>query len=156
MTVRLTSAGPAEIDAIMAVMAGAFDADFGEAWLAGQVLGSLATGLAWARLACNVDGSPLGFTLCRHLGPEAELLLIGVAPAARRGGVGRRLLDAAAADARRRDAVTMFLEVRDGNVGALALYRAAGYAVIGRRRDYYRGTGNTRFDALTLRVSLTD
>ncbi len=68
-----------------------------------------------------------GFTLCRHIGPEAELLLIGVDPAARRSGVGRALLGAAAADAARRDATTMFLEVRDGNTAALALYRAAGY-----------------------------
>ena len=151
---RLTPAGPAEIGAVMVVMAAAFDPNFGEAWSAGQVLTSLATGIAWARLAVDGDNRPIGFTLCRHIGPEAELLLIGVAPAARRGGIGRLLLDAAAGDARRRDAVTMFLEVRDGNAGALALYRAAGYTVIGRRRDYYRGDGGTRFDAITLRVAL--
>lgn len=155
MTLRLTAAAAADIDAVMAVMATAFAPGFGEAWSAGQVLGSLATGTAWARLARAAGAAPLGFTLCRHIGPEAELLLIGVAPAARRGGVGRALLATAADDARRRDATTMFLEVRDGNTAALALYRTAGYAVVGRRRDYYRGPDGAR-DALTLRLALED
>ena len=156
MMPQLAAAGAADIDAVMAVMDVAFDPGFGEAWSAAQVLGSLATGTAWARLARAGTDVPLGFTLCRQIGPEAELLLIGVAAAARRGGGGRALLAAAAADAQERGAATMFLEVRDGNAAALALYRAAGYAVIGRRRDYYRGRDGTRFDAITLQVALGD
>ncbi len=156
MTLTLAPAGAAEIDAVMAVMRVAFDPGFGEAWSAPQVLASLATGTAFARVATGADGSPAGFTLSRSIGPEAELLLIGVDPAARRGGVGRALLAAAADDARGRGAATMFLEVRDGNVAALALYRAAGYGVIGRRRDYYHGSNGRRFDAITLQVALND
>ena len=156
MTPRLMPAGPTDIDAVMRVMTVAFDPGFGEAWSAAQVLGSLATGGAWLRLARGAGGEPLGFTLCRLISPEAELLLIGVAPAVRRRGVARALLAAAAADARSRDATTLFLEVRDGNAAALALYRAAGYAVIGRRRDYYRGSAGARFDAITLQAALGD
>lgn len=156
MTPRLTAAGAADIDAVMRVMAVAFDPGFGEAWSAAQVLGSLATGSAWIRIARGPGDAPLGFTLCRLIAPEAELLLIGVAPAARRSGVGRALLAAAAADARARDAITLFLEVRDGNGAACALYCAAGYTVIGRRRDYYRGSSGLRFDAITLQTTLGD
>lgn len=156
MTLRLAQAGAADIDAMMAVMAVAFDPGFGEAWSAAQVLGSLATGTAWAQVAHGQDTSPLGFTLCREIGPDAELLLIGVAPTARRSGIGWALLAAAAAEARQRAAAALFLEVRDGNVAAFALYRAAGYEVIGRRRDYYRGADGVRFDAVTLRARLDD
>jgi ribosomal-protein-alanine N-acetyltransferase len=156
MTPRLTAAGAADIDAVMDVMAVAFDPGFGEAWSAAQVLGSLAAGSAWLRLAQGPGAEPLGFTLCRLIRPEAELLLVGVAPAARRRGIGRALLAAAAADARERGATTLFLEVRDGNAAALALYRAAGYAGIGRRRDYYRGSSGVRFDAISLRLVLDD
>ena len=156
MTPRLEVATARDIDAVMAVMASAFAPGFGEAWSAAQVLGSLATGTAWARVARGTADAPLGFTLARHLGPEAELLLVAVAPATRRHGVGRALLMAAAADARACGATAMFLEVRDGNAAALALYRSAGYTAIGRRRDYYRGHDGERFDALTLRVSLSD
>lgn len=156
MMPRLGVAGAADIDAVMAVMAAAFDPGFGEAWSAAQVLGSLATDTAWARIARAAADAPLGFTLCRTIGPEAELLLIGVAATARRAGVGRALLAAAAADARDRGAATLFLEVRDGNAAALGLYRAAGYAVIGRRRDYYLGNDGRRYDAITLQVRLDD
>ncbi len=151
-----SSAGAADIDAMMTVMAAAFHPGFGEAWSAVQVLGSLATGTAWARVTHDTDGAPLGFTLCRSLGPEVEVLLVGVVPAARRAGVGRALLAAVAADARASGATTIFLEVRDGNAAALALYRAAGYVVVGRRRDYYRGAGGARFDAITLRAVFDD
>lgn len=156
MTIRFAPASTDDLDAMMAVMAVAFDPGFGEAWSAAQVRGSLATGTAWAGIARGAGGGPVGFTLCRHIGPEAELLLIGVDPAARRTGVGHTLLETAAVDAARRDATTMFLEVRDGNAAALALYRAAGFTGIGRRRDYYRGPDGTRFDAITLRKLLGD
>lgn len=156
MTLRLAPAEAADIDAMMTVMAVAFDPGFGEAWSAAQVLGSLATGTAWAQVAQGNDGHPLGFTLCREIGPDAELLLIGVAPRARRSGIGAALLASAAAAAGRRQLATLFLEVRDGNAAALALYRAAGYEVIGRRRDYYRGVDGQRFDAITLRALLDD
>lgn len=156
MRPHLVAAQAADIDAMMAIMASAFDPGFGEAWSAQQVLGSLATGTAWARLACRPNAPPVGFTLCRQIGPDAELLLIGVAPAARRGGVGRALLAAAADEARARGVASLFLEVREGNGAALALYRAAGYEVIGRRRDYYRGADGRRFDAITLRAVVDD
>jgi ribosomal-protein-alanine N-acetyltransferase len=156
MTLCLVPARAADIDAMMAVMAVAFDPGFGEAWSAAQVLASLATGTAWAQVARGSDAPQLGFTLCREIGPDAELLLIGVAPIARRRGIGAALLAAAAVEARRRQSETLFLEVRDGNAAALGLYRAAGYEVIGRRRDYYRGIDGHRFDAITLRARLDD
>ena len=47
----------------------------------------------------------------------------------------------------------MHLEVRDGNP-AVAMYRAAGFSIAGRRRKYYRGRGGGEFDALTLSKQL--
>ena len=52
--------------------------------------------------------------------------------------------------ARDRGAAAMFLEVATSNIGAAALYRAAGFADAGQRRNYY-GTGR---DALLLRCTL--
>jgi len=152
-TLRLADAG--DIAAIMAVMATAFDPRFGEAWSAPQVLGSFATGIAWARLA-EVDGAPVGFTLCRRVGPDAELLLIGVSPVSRGKGYGAALLVLARRDARSRGADAIFLEVRQDNTPALALYRRGDFVAVGRRRDYYRGHGDTRFDAITLRSDLAE
>ena len=150
MTIDLTAGRLADLDAVLEVSDAAFDPRFGEAWSGAQLRGTLTQPGSWLRLA--VRGSlPLGFSLCRPLVDEAELLLIAVRPEARGVGVGRALLTSAVADAGDRGMSEIFLEMRDGNAAALALYRAVGFVEVGRRRDYYRGTGGERFDAITMR-----
>jgi len=95
-----------------------------------------------------------GFALARTGADEAELLMLAVAPAARRAGVARRLLAAIEADAAARGADVLLLEVAAGNAAARALYAAAGYAPRGRRRGYYRDAQGGREDALVLGKSL--
>ena len=80
---------------------------------------------------------------------ECEILDIAVDPAARRNGLGARLLAAALAAAATRGARRCFLEVRASNAGAQAFYRAAGFVEDGRRKDYYR-SGQGREDALLM------
>lgn len=79
----------------------------------------------------------VGFVLARVAADEAEILTLAVDPDARRGGIGRALLEAAEAGAVARGARRMFLEVAPGNLAARALYAAAGYAEAGRRKRYY-------------------
>lgn len=57
-----------------------------------------------------------------------------VAPAARRGGVGRRLMAAAAEEARRRGAVSLTLSTARTNVAAQRLYESLGWV---RDEDFY-------------------
>ncbi len=78
-----------------------------------------------------------GFVLWRVAADEAEILTIAVHPAARRQGLGRRLLVKAAEAAARAGATRLFLEVSDRNTAAAALYAACGFTPIGRRRRYY-------------------
>ena len=78
-----------------------------------------------------------GFVLARVTVDEAELLTLAVAPAARRGGLGRALLAAAMDEAGRRGAGSMVLEVAEANDVARRLYARAGFARVGLRRDYY-------------------
>ncbi len=80
---------------------------------------------------------PAGFLLGRVIADEAELLTLAVDPAARRQGNGRRLVAAFLAEARRRGATTVFLEVARSNPEARALYAAAGFAETGCRPRYY-------------------
>ena len=81
---------------------------------------------------------PLGFVLLRVAADEAEIISIGVHPAARRLGIGRRLLKAAEAAAAAAGAERLFLEVAADNFQALGLYSALGFTEIGRRAKYYR------------------
>ncbi|WP_149538407.1 GNAT family N-acetyltransferase [Siccirubricoccus phaeus] len=89
-----------------------------------------------------------GFILARAAGGEAEILTLAVAPAARRRGCGAALLGAALGLAA--GAAAMFLEVAESNPAARALYAAAGFVEVGRRRRYYADGG----DALVLRRAL--
>ncbi|HET7041544.1 MAG TPA: ribosomal protein S18-alanine N-acetyltransferase, partial [Gemmatimonadales bacterium] len=84
------------------------------------------------------DGTLAGYTFCREIAGEAELLNLAVAPTARREGIGGRLLAAALAWADGRGARETFLEVRASNQAAIALYERVGFRAVGRRPDYYQ------------------
>jgi ribosomal-protein-alanine N-acetyltransferase len=158
MTIRIEPGGTANIAAIMSVMGQAFDPRFGEAWSAAQLTGSLALPDTWAEIAYDTAGDvttpAAGFALTRRVLTSSELLLVAVAPAWRGTGLGARLIDASRRSAVGRGAEEMFLEVRDGNAAAQRLYQAHGFQIVGRRKDYYSGGTNERFDAITMRCSL--
>ena len=92
-----------------------------------------------------------GFLLARVAADEAEVLTLAVAPGVRRQGRALALLHDAAARAHAAGARAMFLEVSMTNDPARALYAAAGFAEVGRRRRYYADAS----DALVLRRALT-
>ncbi|MBU8536900.1 GNAT family N-acetyltransferase [Falsiroseomonas tokyonensis] len=91
-----------------------------------------------------------GFVLARVAADEAEILTLAVHPAQRRAGLGSALLAEAMAGAVLRGAAAMFLEVSERNAAGRALYAAAGFAEVGRRRRYYPDGA----DALVLRRDL--
>ena len=113
---RISRAGTADMDAVMAIMAEAFDPAFGEAWTRGQCLGMLGLPNVWLLLAM-LDGETRasGFALARRTLDEAELLLIAVRTSARGQGLGRTLIEATAEEARRQGAKRLMLEVRATN-----------------------------------------
>jgi len=90
-----------------------------------------------------------GFVLARVAAGEAEILTIAVRPSARRAGLGRRLVTAAAEQAARKGAQAMFLEVVTANAPARGLYEGLGFAEVGRRKAYFDGQ-----DALVLKAGL--
>ena len=104
---------------------------------------------------CFLLTEPAGFLLGRVIADEAELLTVAVDPAARRQGMGARLLAGFAATARARGATTGFLEVAAGNLPAQALYRQAGWVEAGRRKRYYHAPDGTAEDALVLGCDLS-
>jgi ribosomal-protein-alanine N-acetyltransferase len=97
---------------------------------------------------------PGGFALGRTASGEAELLTLAVDPAARRRGLGTRLIRAYEAQAKAAGAVESLLEVALTNVAARALYERLGYVEAGRRRGYYTLPGVPAVDALVLRRRL--
>jgi ribosomal-protein-alanine N-acetyltransferase len=95
------------------------------------------------------DGGILGYTACWTVIDQSELGNVAVAPEARGRGIGGTLVDTVVERVKERGAHELFLEVRESNVVAQAIYRERGFAVVGRRRSYY---AHPTEDALVMRL----
>jgi [ribosomal protein S18]-alanine N-acetyltransferase len=152
--VTVAEGGIADLEAVMSVMDDSFDRSFGEAWTAPQCAGLLPMPGVWLSLARDGD-DVIGFALARVVAGEAELLLLAVRDGRRRRGVGQVLLDRFVELATSRGAHRLHLEVREGN-HAVNLYTKAGFAQVGRRRNYYTGADGKLYHALTLAKNAGD
>ena len=86
-----------------------------------------------------------------HSPYELEILNLAVAPAWRGRGCGARLLRLVLRMGVNMGIGRAVLEVRSGNLAALALYTGQGFTQVGRRPGYYHDSGE---DALVLELSL--
>jgi ribosomal-protein-alanine N-acetyltransferase len=82
-------------------------------------------------------GRLIGYAVVWTVGDQAELGNVAVDPNQRGKGIARRLVEAALERVRDRGATECFLEVRESNATAKALYEHCGFYPVGRRRDYY-------------------
>jgi ribosomal-protein-alanine N-acetyltransferase len=139
----------ADFDALAALHATAFD----PSWSASS-LRELFADPGCFGFGVGSPPHPDGFVLARLAADEAELLTLVVSPGARRRGVGRALMEAAASHAARSGARAMFLEVDRSNVQARSLYERLGFAAVGKRPAYYRPSDGPAVDALVLKSGL--
>ena len=83
------------------------------------------------------DEATIGFVAARQVSLEWELENIVVSRRAREKGVGATLLTELLSRARNSAGESVFLEVRESNTAARALYAKLGFQENGRRKDYY-------------------
>jgi ribosomal-protein-alanine N-acetyltransferase len=93
----------------------------------------------------------LAFLIAHRVDSEWELENIAVAGKARRQGIGARLLAELIEHARAAHGRGIFLEVRESNQAARALYGKAGFKETGLRKSYYSDPPE---DAILCRLSL--
>jgi len=79
-----------------------------------------------------------GFVIARAVGEEWEIENMAIAGPARRHGLGTRLLGELLELARSRGAKAVFLEVRESNRAARALYEKWAFLESGSRKRYYK------------------
>jgi ribosomal-protein-alanine N-acetyltransferase len=96
---------------------------------------------------------PQGLILDLFQAEGAEILTLCVAPAARRQGIARLLLEDLFRRALLLGARSISLEVAADNQPARQLYEAIGFTPAGHRSGYYR-RGRSTVDALLFRRSL--
>jgi ribosomal-protein-alanine N-acetyltransferase len=126
MAIEVRAAVEADVAALLTLQQAAPEA---AQWSAGALLDALAGCLV------AVDGdSVVGFLLCRALpDAESEILNLAVDPQRRRQGIAGRLLGEWLSQA----AGAVFLEVRESNAAARALYAEWGFVEQGLRPAYY-------------------
>lgn len=95
----------------------------------------------------------VGYGFSRTVADECEVLDLAVSPKYKRQGIGKAVLAKMLECAKDAGAATVYLEVREGNSAAKALYEGAGFSVIGRRKNYYRYPTE---DALIMSLKLTE
>lgn len=119
-------------------------------WTAAQFLDSLKS------YQCTVleqNQQVIGFCIMQPVLDEANLLLMAVAPKYQGHGFGFGLLN----DALQRlgeQCVQVFLEVRESNHAAIALYEKAGFHQIDIRKNYYPAPKQQRENAIIMVNSL--
>jgi ribosomal-protein-alanine N-acetyltransferase len=97
----------------------------------------------------EVDDRIVGYSACWTVIDQSELGNVAVAPEARGLGIGGALVDVVVERVKERGARELFLEVRESNHVAQAIYRDRGFTVVGRRRSYY---AQPTEDALVMRL----
>ena len=88
---------------------------------------------------CDIIASQNGFIVWRVVADTAEIISIGVAPDARRGGIASAMITIAENESHKAGATRMILDVAENNDAARKLYESHGYTIDGRRPKYYDG-----------------
>lgn len=144
--VDLRTLGPDDVDLVSALEVQIFSED---PWTRAMVSEELyAPGRHY--VGAEVEGRLIGYAGIR-IGPDADVMTIGVLTEHRGRGVGTLLMEDILATARSAGSERVFLEVRASNEAAQGLYAAHGFRPIGRVRHYFR---NPREDAVTMRLGL--
>ncbi len=128
-------------------------ASFRRGWSDGEIEGMLLDRNVVAHRA-TIGRNVAGFAISRVAADEAEILSIAVAQAYRGRAVARTLLRHHLGRLAALGVHTVFLEVDEGNVSALRLYRRAGFIEAGRRKGYYPNPTGEPATALVLRRNL--
>jgi ribosomal-protein-alanine N-acetyltransferase len=122
-------------------------------WTRGNFLDSLANRYqAW--VLREADERLAGYFLLMSAVDDVHLLNITVRPDLHGQGIGRYVLNKVCELAESAGIYRVLLEVRPSNQHALAVYRHAGFQMIGIRKKYYPAAGSSREDAIVMRLTL--
>jgi len=133
------------LDAVLAIEVQAYTFP----WTRGNFVDSLAAGYL-ARVLLAEDGELIGYFVAMQGFEEMHLLNLTVAAPHQGRGHARRLLAELYALSASCCATAVWLEVRESNERARALYGREGFVEAGRRRDYYPAPQGRREDALLM------
>ena len=102
----------------------------------------------------ELDETVIGYGVMSVVIDESHILNLCIHPDWQRRGLGRKLIQRLLKIARQHGAETAFLEVRENNRAAIALYADLGFTEVGHRRNYYPAVNGGRDHALMMSLEL--
>ena len=93
--------------------------------------------LADFMIACDEENNIIGYIGIWTLLDECQINKIAVIPEKRKIGIGKTILNHVIELTRDMGVKSWYLEVRESNTAAQALYRSAGFSSVGTRKNYY-------------------
>ncbi|MEW4983945.1 MAG: ribosomal protein S18-alanine N-acetyltransferase [Cycloclasticus sp.] len=93
--------------------------------------------IGYSNWALIKDEQFIGYVILSVAVGEAHILNICLDPAYKGKGLGRKFLEEVLIVAKKKNAESVFLEVRPSNTAAVNLYKKAGFKQIGQRKNYY-------------------
>lgn len=139
----------AHLDAVLAVELKAYEYP----WTRGNFIDSLAAGHP-AQVLVDANRDLLGYFVAMAAPEEMHLLNLTVAPAAQGHGHARHMLHELVEQCRRRGARQLWLEVRNSNARARAIYLHYGFDEVGVRKRYYPAAQGRREDAVVMSLQI--
>ena len=122
-------------------------------WTYGNFVDSIKSGYqCW--ILRDADCRLIGYFFSMSVVDEVHLLNISVHGDLHGRGIGKRMLDKVVALAREHAMTSVLLEVRPSNQRAITIYQRYGFIRIGMRPAYYPAAGDSREDAIVMRLSL--
>lgn len=122
-------------------------------WSRGNFIDSIVAGYRVCKRV-DTEGRWLGYFVAMAGVDETHLLNLTVVPAFERQGHARAMLDELVRWSAERAATRLWLEVRESNERAQALYRRYGFREIGLRRGYYPTGPHGRENAIVMSLDL--
>lgn len=110
-------------------------------------------GERYLNLRLDIAGRMAAFSVCQVVMDEASLFNLAVDPDYQRQGLGRSLLQHLIQRMTNKSVSTLWLEVRQSNLAAIALYQALEFNQVSVRRNYYP-TADGREDAILMALTL--
>lgn len=139
----------AHLDAVMAIEAAAYAFP----WTRGNFIDSLVAGYP-ARVLFGAQRQLLGYFIAMPGVDEMHLLNISVAPAEQGRGHARSMIDALILLCQEHAARELWLEVRQSNERARAMYLRLGFTAVGLRKGYYPAPFSRREDAVVMSLKI--
>lgn len=113
--------------------------NFVDAWGYSQLADSFLSGQFYGYLAEDEKGEIMAIGAYNMALEEVDIVNVLVKKDMRGQGLGGQILDIMVEDMQERGVIRIFLEVRESNTPAQALYAKKGFYKVGERKGYYGG-----------------